>query len=103
VDRPPYPLAVTKVDDPFQHALSLSRDTANETHLQEESPLPEQDVLANQQLILENQSTILANQQAIKGNQEAILANQKAILGNQQSLDKILANQEKILALLQQK
>jgi hypothetical protein len=44
---------------------------------------------------------MLANQAAIKSNQEAILANQDVIKTNQQSLDLILKNQEKIIALLQ--
>lgn len=63
--------------------------------------MAETDLLANQKQILENQSTILANQDGIKQNQETILANQETIKKNQQSLDLILTNQEKILALLQ--
>jgi hypothetical protein len=63
--------------------------------------MAEQDVLSNQKLILDNQASILANQETIKNNQAAILANQDTIKNNQQSLDLILRNQEKILALLQ--
>jgi len=63
--------------------------------------MAESDVLSNQKLILENQTTILANQAVIKGNQESILANQDVIRTNQQSLDLILKNQDKIMALLQ--
>jgi hypothetical protein len=44
------------------------------------------DVLSNQKIIIENQKTIIANQQQIKDNQKA--------------LQQILANQDKILALL---
>lgn len=63
--------------------------------------MAEQDVLSNQQLILDNQASILTNQETIKNNQAAILANQDTIKNNQRSLDLILRNQEKILALLQ--
>jgi len=62
--------------------------------------MAETEVLGNQKQILENQATILANQGDIKKNQQAILANQETIKKNQQSLDLILKNQEKILALL---
>jgi len=55
--------------------------------------MPESEILANQKTILENQQTIVANQKEIK-------ANQQAILKNQGTLDTIVTNQEKILALL---
>ena len=45
------------------------------------------DVIANQKLIVENQAKILANQETIKRNQA--------------TLDTIVKNQERILALLQ--
>jgi hypothetical protein len=45
------------------------------------------DVIANQKLIIENQATILANQEIIKQNQA--------------TLETIVKNQERILALLQ--
>jgi hypothetical protein len=45
------------------------------------------DVIANQKVILENQATILANQEIIKQNQA--------------TLETIVKNQERILALLQ--
>lgn len=51
------------------------------------------DVVANQKLILANQKDIKANQKIIKDNQATILRNQGL-------LNKVLANQEKILALL---
>jgi hypothetical protein len=48
--------------------------------------MAEADVLSNQRIILENQKAILANQAQIQENQKA--------------LPQILANQDKILALL---
>jgi hypothetical protein len=56
--------------------------------------MPESDILANQKLILENQKDIKTNQQIIQQNQAAILRNQA-------SLNTIIVNQEKILALLE--
>jgi hypothetical protein len=56
--------------------------------------MSEHDIVANQKLILENQHTILANQKTIQDNQAIIKQ-------NQDSLQVILKNQEKILALLQ--
>ena len=49
--------------------------------------MSETDVIANQKLIVENQAKILANQETIKKNQA--------------TLDAIVKNQERILALLQ--
>jgi hypothetical protein len=49
--------------------------------------MSENDVIANQKLIVENQAKILANQEIIKHNQV--------------TLDTIVKNQERILALLQ--
>jgi hypothetical protein len=49
--------------------------------------MSETDVIANQKLIVENQAKILANQETIKKNQA--------------TLDTIVKNQERILALLQ--
>jgi hypothetical protein len=60
---------------------------------QETQTMPESDVIANQKQILENQKAILANQQHIQENQEAIKKNQA-------TLDTIVENQEKIVALL---
>jgi hypothetical protein len=56
--------------------------------------MSDHDVLSNQKLILENQGAILSNQKNIQENQEIIKK-------NQESLNLILKNQEKILALLQ--
>ena len=56
--------------------------------------MSEHDIVANQKLILDNQHSILANQKAIQDNQAIIKQ-------NQESLQLILKNQEKILALLQ--
>ena len=56
--------------------------------------MSEHDIVANQKLILENQHTILAHQKTIQDNQAIIKQ-------NQDSLQVILKNQEKILALLQ--
>jgi hypothetical protein len=61
----------------------------------------ENDVLGNQKQIIENQQTILANHQVILANQKVIQDNQGIIQRNQDSLQLILKNQEKILALLQ--
>jgi hypothetical protein len=58
------------------------------------TPMPEQDIIANQKHILENQKAILDNQKTIQDNQNIIKQ-------NQESLQLILRNQEKILALLQ--
>ena len=63
--------------------------------------MAEKDILSNQKLILKNQSTILRNQDTIKKNQVAIKDNQKDIKKNQESLNVILKNQERIIALLQ--
>jgi hypothetical protein len=63
------------------------------THIPETQHMAESDVIANQKLILQNQQEIKANQQTIKDNQAAILK-------NQDTLNTIIANQEKILALL---
>ena len=63
--------------------------------------MEERDVLSNQKVILDNQSTIIANQETIKNNQATILANQELIKKNQESLDLILRNQDRILALLE--
>src|SRR5947199_19641 len=49
-------------------------------------------------VVITNQKKILADQERIVGNQEKTLANQVRIEGNQAKLDKILANQKKILA-----
>lgn len=65
--------------------------------------MSEQEILANQKMILENQAKILANQQVIQENQAAIKANQETIKQNQAKLDLILANQERILSLLEKK
>ena len=51
--------------------------------------------------VVTNQKSILANQETILGNQKTIVDNQEIIKKNQASLDLILKNQEKILALLQ--
>ena len=51
--------------------------------------------------VVTNQKTILANQETILTNQKTIVENQDIIKTNQASLDLILKNQEKILALLQ--
>jgi hypothetical protein len=59
----------------------------------DKNTMAESDVIANQKLILENQHEIKANQKTIKENQAAILKNQA-------TLNTIVANQEKILALL---
>jgi len=51
--------------------------------------------------VVSNQEKILANQSRILGNQDTILANQKkfeTVLVNQKKLDTIVANQERILA-----
>jgi hypothetical protein len=53
--------------------------------------MSENDVLANQKTILDHQATILANQ-------KTILENQAAIKHNQDALQKIIENQERILA-----
>ena len=55
--------------------------------------MSESEIVSNQKTILKNQATIIANQ-------KAILQNQDAIKNNQSSLDKILKNQELILAAL---
>jgi len=55
--------------------------------------MSENEVLANQKTILDHQAEILANQ-------KTILENQAAIKQNQDALQKIIQNQEKILAAL---
>lgn len=55
--------------------------------------MPDTEVLANQKTILDHQAKILANQ-------KTILDNQAAIKQNQDALQKIIENQEKILAAL---
>ena len=62
--------------------------------------MSENDVIANQKRILKNQKEIIANQMQIKSNQETIKKNQATILKNQSSLNTILKNQKRILALL---
>jgi hypothetical protein len=64
------------------------------------SPMSENDVIANQKQILRNQKSILANQTTIKANQETIKRNQASILKNQSVLNTIVANQRKILSKL---
>lgn len=58
--------------------------------------MADNDVIANQRTILENQKTMLANQKTIVENQEVIKKNQA-------SLNRILKNQEEILALLKKR
>lgn len=53
-----------------------------------------------EQDVISNQKTILSNQQQIISHQKLILENQETIKKNQATLDTIVANQEKILALL---
>jgi len=48
-----------------------------------------------------SETDVIANQKTIMDNQAKILANQEIIKSNQATLDKILKNQERILALLQ--
>ena len=55
--------------------------------------MSENEVLSNQKTILDHQAQILANQ-------KTILDNQAAIKQNQDALQKIIQNQEKILASL---
>ena len=62
--------------------------------------MSERTVISNQNRILSNQKTIVANQGEIKANQETIKKNQAAILKNQRTLDTIVKNQKRILALL---
>jgi len=69
--------------------LCQAPDTGMLTHVLRESSvrMSETDIIANQKLIIENQKTILANQDIIKQNQA--------------TLQTIVKNQERILALLQ--
>jgi hypothetical protein len=67
---------------------------------EDESKMPEIDVIANQKQILRNQKAILANQKVIIANQETIKKNQATILKNQSTLDTIVTNQKTILSKL---
>jgi uncharacterized protein HemX len=115
-------LARVIIDIPSANSLLTGLDLSVNNSTGVSWTMAEKDILSNQKVILKNQSTILKNQSTLLGNQDTIKknqgiikdnqksilanqkdikANQKDIKKNQESLDLILKNQERIVALLQ--